>query len=130
MIERLTHNATAWRYAAIVALVALLVRALVPVGWMPAGASTQGAEIVICTLSGMKHIAVDDQTSGDPQKHSESQAPCAFAAMASLAPPVSQQVFVAPRDVWARKLTPFAAHFASSDVTPWYSRGPPAQRLS
>lgn len=61
-------------------LAAMMLRALVPAGWMPANdPSSGGAYIVICTSSGMKTIHVDGD--GMPVEHDESAfAPdgCAF----------------------------------------------------
>ncbi|HWY60700.1 MAG TPA: DUF2946 family protein [Rhizomicrobium sp.] len=77
------------------ALVALLLRALLPTGWMPNPAGAAGAPFIICTLDGPA-LAVDGkghkQTPDDPRSHES----CPFAAAASLAPPVGFVRLVAP----------------------------------
>ncbi|MEI9991247.1 MAG: hypothetical protein WDM86_14525 [Rhizomicrobium sp.] len=69
------------RSAAIsLALCAMVLRALLPDGWMPAAA---GAPFVICSVDGVHD---GGKQPGDPARE-HSHAPCAFAAAAPLAPP-------------------------------------------
>ncbi len=71
------------RSAAIsLALGAMLLRALLPDGWMPAVA--MGTPFVICSVDG---VHSGGKQPADPVRES-SHAPCAFAAAAHLAPPI------------------------------------------
>jgi hypothetical protein len=72
---------TGFKTAALhVALVAMLLRAFLPAGWMPQSAAA-GAPFVICTADGPVHPAKPHDAD-----HAKS-APCVFAAAAHLAPP-------------------------------------------
>jgi len=62
------------------ALCAMVLRALLPDGWMPAAAG-----FVICSVDGMHS---GGKVPGDPARQ-RTHAPCAFAAAAPLAPPQS-----------------------------------------
>jgi hypothetical protein len=66
--------------AVALALTAMLLRALLPDGWMP---SAQAAPFTICTVSNAHHES--GKPSQPEQEHRH--APCAFAAAALLAPP-------------------------------------------
>jgi len=63
------------------ALCAMLLRALLPDGWMPA--ATTGTPFVICSVDG---VHSGGKQPADPARES-GHAPCAFAAAAHLAPP-------------------------------------------
>ena len=65
-------------------LAALLLRALVPLGWMPGSAQLGQAAWIICTAAG-------DIQHGTPGKDDSSQQhqPCAFAAAHVMAAPVA-----------------------------------------
>jgi hypothetical protein len=78
------------RFAAIhLALAAMVLRALLPAGWMP-GASA-GTPLVVCTMNGPEQIMLG--ADGKPLKHQPSKDDvrhhdmCPFAAAASLATP-------------------------------------------
>jgi hypothetical protein len=78
------------RFAAVhLALAAMVLRALLPAGWMP-GASA-GTPLVVCTMNGPEQIVLG--ADGKPLKHQPSQDDarhhemCPFAAAASLATP-------------------------------------------
>lgn len=78
------------RFAAIhLALAAMVLRALLPAGWMP-GASA-GTPLVVCTMNGPQQIVLG--ADGKPLKHQPSQDDarhhemCPFAAAATLATP-------------------------------------------
>lgn len=63
------------------ALCAMVLRALLPDGWMPAAnAAETGTPFVICSVDGAHHNAPN----GTQQR---THAPCAFAAAAPLSPP-------------------------------------------
>jgi hypothetical protein len=94
------------------ALVAMLLRALLPAGWMPQDAAKTGSPFVICTMSGPVHPAPAHQPDPDRAK-----APCVFAAAAHLSPPLAAGALplpalaaapflsIAPRDLAARDLS-------------------------
>lgn len=75
--------------AAHLALAAMVLRALLPAGWMP-GASA-GTPLVVCTMNGPEWIVLG--ADGKPLKHQPAQDDarhhemCPFAAAASLATP-------------------------------------------
>lgn len=120
---------TAWRrYAAIFALTAILLRAFVPLGWMPS--ATQGAafEVVVCTLSGQKHIALDANGNplSDQQKDTSDHAPCAFATAANLAPPTSVAPFVLVlSETYLSATVTDVTSPRQALKTAWQSRAPP-----
>jgi hypothetical protein len=109
------------------ALVAMVMRALLPAGWMPAAISSANASpFVICTIDGPLHQAPSKQTPNSD--HDRAHAPCVFAAAAPLAPPLADAVALAPSHIAA------PIHFASlQDVVtanaifrPNAARAPPA----
>lgn len=63
-----------------IALAALLLRALVPVGWMPTAEA--GTPFVICSVNGQTQHAPDGQKLPDDSAHHQT---CAFAAAPHLA---------------------------------------------
>ncbi|HJW39827.1 MAG TPA: hypothetical protein VJ476_01215 [Rhizomicrobium sp.] len=68
--------------AVTLALCAMVLRALLPDGWMPA-ATAGPAPFVICSIDGI-------HSGGNaPSKQEHSHAPCAFAAAAPLSPPAT-----------------------------------------
>ena len=70
------------------ALCAMLLRALLPDGWMPAAnAAAAGTPFVICSVDADHH---GGKAPGDTQQRTH--APCAFAAMAPLSPPCSAAI--------------------------------------
>jgi hypothetical protein len=72
-----------------VALVAMLLRALLPVGWMPDAADHSDAPFVICTVNGPVHAVHVP----DGQKHNQDDGRqndvCPFAASVHLATPAA-----------------------------------------
>jgi Protein of unknown function (DUF2946) len=122
----------AWRRTAVVlALAAMMVRAVLPAGWMPSSQGlASGAPIVICTQTGEKHIVLDAHGKPVPaeqQDENPSHPPCAFAAAAALSlPTVSAEIApilaVAAATVVAKPAAP--THVAISRA--WRSRAPPS----
>lgn len=108
------------RSAAIsLALCAMVLRAVLPDGWMPAAGA---APFVICSVeAGAQH---DGKA---PAQAPRSHAPCAFAAAAPLSPPASIALLAANRDSIR-----FAPSFAAQAtlITPAFrpnaARAPPA----
>lgn len=102
------------------ALCAMLLRALLPDGWMPAA---NAAGFVICSVDGTHH---GGKAPADTQQRTH--APCAFAAAAPLSPPstfaalrrASGDVTVVGRNVRATPLV------RAADYLPNAARAPPA----
>jgi len=112
------------RLAAIyVALAAMMLRALVPAGWMPNTASAQGVPIILCTMDGPVHIVVGPD--GQPVKQKPAQDDgrhheiCPFGAAPHFATPVPALVL---------KIPAAEAHFAALAAEPSIVGG--AQRYS
>jgi hypothetical protein len=84
---------TRFRRAAVhLALIALMLRALLPAGWMPDRGS--GAPLVICTMDGpLKALDAEGKPiRHDPRDHET----CPFAAAAHLAPPAEPASLALP----------------------------------
>ncbi len=64
-------------------LAALLLRALVPLGWMPGAPALGQAAFIICTADGQ----IQHGTPGKDDGGRQHQQPCAFAAAHAMAPP-------------------------------------------
>lgn len=99
----------------------MLLRAVLPAGWMPNLAGTGGAPLVICSVDGPLHLPSHDPAHGEHDDHM-----CPFAAVAHLAPPqlsvaVPQPFAVARLDpVFTEQFPPFTK--ADPGHAP---RGPP-----
>lgn len=122
---------SAWRrFAAVTTLVAILLRAVVPVGWMPSTQLSVGVPIVICTGNGEKQIILDGNgrpiPAGEHQDSNDTQRPCAFVAVASLTPPTPTSV-PAPISIETAVVEFSESAAAGRHVprSPWQSRGPP-----
>jgi len=102
------------------ALCAMVLRALLPEGWMPAAAAA-GAPFVICSVDGSHH---GGRAPADQRPH----APCAFAAAAPLSPPSTATAVVRTFDdvtvIAYRSAVPRLAE--ASDYRPNAARAPPA----
>jgi hypothetical protein len=82
------------RYAAAyVAILAMMLRALVPVGWMPSG--IPGHTFTICTVDGFQRITPSHRTGDHDPAPAHSNSVCPFAASAHFAPPVAAPVLSA-----------------------------------
>lgn len=69
------------------ALFAALLRALIPVGFMP-HAAKGSITMVICTIDGARTVSGQPlESSGAGDAMTSAQMPCAFAALAAMAPP-------------------------------------------
>ncbi len=96
--------------ALMLALVATLLRGLLPAGWMPntqyAGATT----LVICTMDGLRRLPVHGTPQHNPHDDQDhASAPCPFAAAAPLAPPTPAPVLFQPT------ILAFAPHVAYAE---------------
>jgi len=91
-------SATFARPAFALALAAMLLRALLPAGWMPSTGLTP-ALITICTMDGPQRVAPPDSGKPAPDQHTHDRAnaPCAFAAAAPFAPLTETPILLAPR---------------------------------
>jgi hypothetical protein len=104
----------------------MILRALVPAGWMPATGG--GTTLTICTGSGLAQIHLDGQ--GKPVKGDashKSQDICPFAAVAHLAPPMPVAVLDV-RSLLTTRARPYRAadQFRSPPLLDAASpRGPP-----
>jgi hypothetical protein len=80
-----------------IALVAMLLRALLPVGWMPDTAASAGAPFVICTVNGPLQAAHLPDTGKHQPGHDDGRQNdmCPFAASIHFATPAAAAV-VAP----------------------------------
>jgi hypothetical protein len=63
------------------ALAGMMLRAALPMGWMP-DVGGQGGGLVICTMDGLHHVPAQDHPAADERNNV-----CPFAAAAQLAPP-------------------------------------------
>jgi hypothetical protein len=116
-------NRTVRLAAVTVALAAMLLRALIPAGWMPA----QGASLVICTMQGPLRIAAD--LHGNPQKPQDSHHTevCPFAAAPVLSGPAEVAALSPPSLVFeglAQAAVPVSVSRARAH-TPQSPRAPP-----
>ena len=79
------------------ALSAMLVRALLPAGWMPNPAGPGETALIICTAQGLVHLAPAHDHHPAPLSDHGGQA-CPFGAAAPLSP--SQLAVLVPAPVW------------------------------
>jgi hypothetical protein len=89
---------TGCRTAAVhLALVAMLLRALMPAGWMPAAITPANASpFVICTVDGPLHAPAKHAPA-----HDRAGTPCIFAAAAHLSSPVAHAAASLPVAAWS-----------------------------
>jgi hypothetical protein len=119
-------NRTIRHIAVHLALAAMMLRALLPAGWMP-NAVQAGAPFVICTLHGALHLSGDPaphkQQPDDGQRHDL----CPFAAAPHLSSPAADAAIHAPFAIAARAFTPdYAAPAAlRTAFSPQSPRAPP-----
>ena len=91
-----------------IALLAMVLRALLPAGWMAEAISSANASpFVICTIDGPLHPAPVKHTPSSDQDRAH--APCMFAAAAPLSPPLADAVSI-PLPDFTASLFAFAPH--------------------
>jgi hypothetical protein len=115
------YSDAARSFAVSLALCAMVLRALLPDGWMPAASAA--VPLVICSIDGTHHTKAPGAPT-QPQSH----APCAFAAAAPLAPP-SPPVTIANAIDDATALAPSvrdSRFFDAPDYQPNAARAPPS----
>jgi hypothetical protein len=104
------------------ALAAMLLRALLPDGWMPASAGS-GTPFTICSIDGV-HTGGKTQPAHDQHEHGS----CAFAAMGHISPPSQPALALAPHDIVLRIARVFADETVVRQTVhrPNAARAPPA----
>jgi hypothetical protein len=114
------------------ALAALMLRALLPAGWMPSASASAGSFITICTMDGFAKIALG--ADGQPLKHTpapddgRSHDVCPFAAAPHFATAPPPLAISTPYTVAAFAQAPraFFAARAIAHYAPQSPRAPPA----
>jgi hypothetical protein len=114
------------------ALAALMLRALLPAGWMPNTNAAANTFITICTMDGFAKVALD--ANGQPLKHSPAQDDgrqhdvCPFAAAPHFATTPPPLAISTPYTVAAFAEAPraFFAACAIAHYAPQSPRAPPA----
>lgn len=85
------------------ALAAMLLRALVPAGWMPNADAAAGTPITICTMNGP--VQIDSGTDGQPLKKNQDRndlrhhEACPFAAAPAMAQPTPATALMLPSPI-------------------------------
>jgi hypothetical protein len=103
-------------------LAALLLRALVPLGWMPGNTQLGEAAWIICTADGQIQHGVPGHDEAGKQQ------PCAFAAAHVMAPP-QVHAFAEPQLQVSAPDT-LTASFAISHAAPFAPQAPRAPPIS
>lgn len=121
-------GALSWRDALLaLALFAAIVRSLIPAGFMPTerdGALT----LVVCTMDGARTLTGETRTeSGVDDVFAAAHAPCAFASLATLAPPPEAPVLSLPLALERRlvRLDETPTLVATPPYRPQAQRAPP-----
>lgn len=109
-----------------IVLAAMLLRAIIPAGWMPNPSGTGQTPFIVCSLGGLQIVTPQ---SGDTDKQSSHDAPrniCPFAAAAHLAPGVAPLFFLPPlRGSFAVPLVEQAQNILRPALDQAAPRGPP-----
>jgi hypothetical protein len=113
------------------ALAAMLLRALLPTGWMPNPSGSAMVPLVICTMNGPVRMMVP--ADGQPNKHSPSHEDgrqhevCPFAAAVHFAVPVSSSTLAPSSLIAGLVINLFAPRQATHDTrySPQSPRAPP-----
>jgi hypothetical protein len=107
------------------ALVAMLLRALLPAGWMPGQAANGQSLLVICSVTAPADRAHQDQHQAPAGQHAHEE--CPFAAAPHVAPPALAAAFTHPA-TFARFANPPASRdavLATAAYQPQSPRAPP-----
>jgi len=115
-----------------IALVAMLLRALLPMGWMPNPTGSSGAALVLCTMDGSVHLlpGADRQPlkQQPDQNNDRNQTACPFAAAPHLATPTIAAALAPP--ALAQSVAAGSVHVRLADsaagYTPHSPRAPPS----
>ncbi len=111
-----------------IALAAMLLRALLPAGWMPNPDGGTAAPFVVCTINGPVHIAADSHPGKPARDDGRQNDICPFAASVHLATPPSAATLVPSVSV-AELVPEFIAPAAvaiGARHTPQSPRAPPS----
>lgn len=111
-------------------LLAVVSRALIPIGYMPDFAAARSGlfKVFICSGMGDKSVALDANGRPLPEQQSgHNDQPCAFAGLAVVALPALNAMLLPAQVVQSASLIPrIAAQLPPSRATPMLgSRGPP-----
>ena len=125
----MNHNRR--RILACLALAAMMLRALLPDGWMPAATGGAGTVLTICTMDGPVRVALGHD--GQPLKpthvhpHGDRPTQCPFAAAPHFATPIHLAAATTPSAAYFSALLPIAAGTPPGRDThsPQSPRGPP-----
>jgi hypothetical protein len=111
--------------AATLALSAMILRALLPAGWMPNTDGVPGTPLVICSVDGVHHVAPAHEPSH--RSHQDHLIACPFAAAAHFAS-LRQPITVSEPNVvdWLAPAFNNAPLFSSRVALAQPPRGPPA----
>jgi hypothetical protein len=111
-----------------IALVAMLLRALLPVGWMPGSADNSSSPFVICTVNGPVHAAHLPDAGKHQPGHDDSRQNdvCPFAASIHLATPAAEAAVAsatqvassAPDQIVAQRIHDIARYALQSPRAP------------
>jgi len=133
MGRKLKSRSALSHLASTLMLMALIVRAALPQGWMPesSSASLYGASFVICSVGGPLKLSLNQKGQPVPDSPDDGAAhqPCAFASLSSLCtsadcqPAPEPQLYEYMSRSLARHLVPDTATFGPSRA-----RAPPASR--
>lgn len=122
---------TGKRVALHLALAAMLLRALLPSGWMPSANPT--IPLVMCTMNGPVRVLVtlveEPHKQSPSPDHGRQHEVCPFAAAVSFAPPRSG-VTLAPPNVAARLVATLRLATAAAPNRPYAPQSPRAPPLA
>ena len=112
-----------------IALAAMLLRALLPAGWMPNPIASAAAPFVICTIDGPAQIQLGPD--GHPLKHDQNNDrghdSCPFAAAPHVAPPALAALLAPPSSaISAAPTAQLASVQTLARHTPQAPRAPPS----
>jgi hypothetical protein len=118
------------RFAVWAALIAVLLRAAIPSGWMP-DTNTSGTAIIICTAQGLSTIVLDKDGNpvepGDEKNKEHGSAPCVFASTAHFSvPDFSTEKFVTRVEVDVQSFVQPRSPSALARPNLQQARAPPA----
>jgi hypothetical protein len=109
------------------AVYAMVLRAAIPAGWMPAPEVSSGAPLVICTAQGFVHFA--PQPAPKPWRGSlpdHGNSTCPFGALSQFAPPQLVALTLPGASTYAVRLpAPAAIFVGSSNDDAHGARAPP-----
>lgn len=122
MMQRLRHLAVH------LALAAMMLRGLMPVGWMPNPDAASQSFLTICTMYGpIHHVDQHGPRKSDDGQHSHEECPFAAAPHVASSATVAQ---IAPPSYSGQFFNPPAAHAASVRLAVYQPQSPRAPPLA